>query len=41
VAESAAEGFDAFFLRLLTRPQPITTSCSYVTPSMRIEPKVN
>ncbi len=32
---------DGFFLRLRTSPRSITTSCSYVVPSMRIEPKEN
>src|SRR6266542_5508928 len=32
---------DGFFLRLRTCPRSMSTSCSYVTPSMRIEPKEN
>src|SRR6266446_4466364 len=32
---------EAFFLRLRTVPRSITTSCSCVTPSMRIEPNEN
>jgi len=32
---------DGFFLRLRTSSRSITTSCSYVVPSMRIEPKEN
>src|SRR5262245_57361118 len=32
---------DGFFLRLWTSPRSITTSCSYVTPSIRIVPKEN
>src|SRR2546425_13063947 len=32
---------DGFFLRLRTSPRSITTSCSYLTPSIRIVPKEN
>ena len=32
---------DGFFLRLRTSPRSITTSWSYVVPSMRIEPREN
>src|SRR6266446_2543049 len=32
---------DAFFLRLRTVPRSVTTSCSWVMPSMRIEPNEN
>src|SRR5713226_1355266 len=32
---------EGFFLRLRTWPRSITTSCSYVVPSMRIEPNEN
>src|SRR5215475_111265 len=38
---SARNFFDGFFLRLRTSPRSITTSCSYVTPSIRITPKEN
>src|SRR5207247_9126219 len=31
--------FDGFFFRLLTSPRSITTSCSWVMPSILIEPK--
>src|SRR5437667_11781499 len=42
VCPKAARYFlDGFFLRLRTWPRSITTSCSYVVPSMRIEPKEN
>src|SRR5712692_11967585 len=42
VCPKAARNFlDAFFLRLQTVPRSITTSCSWVTPSMRIEPNEN
>src|SRR5207244_7707551 len=42
VCPKAARNFlDGFFLRLRTSPRSITTSCSYVIPSMRIEPKEN
>src|SRR5262249_2667225 len=33
--------FEGFFLRLRIRPRSITTSCSYVTPSILIAPKLN
>src|SRR5215831_11211095 len=36
---SSRNFFEGFFLRLRTSPRWITTSCSYVTPSIRIEPK--
>ena len=32
---------DGFFSLMPTSPRSITSSCSYVTPSMRIEPKEN
>src|SRR6058998_2057761 len=38
---SSRNFFDGFFLRLRTSPRSITTSCSYVTPSIRIVPKEN
>src|SRR6266849_539973 len=38
---SSRNFLDGFFLRLRTVPRSITTSCSWVTPSMRIEPKEN
>src|SRR6516165_990010 len=37
---SASNFLEGFFLRLRTHPRSITTSCSCVTPSMRMEPKV-
>jgi hypothetical protein len=40
VCSKASRHFlDGFFLRLRTCPWSMITSCSYVTPSMRIEPK--
>src|SRR5713101_3616253 len=42
VCPKASRNFlDAFFLRLRISPRSITTSCSYVVPSIRIEPKEN
>src|SRR5260370_1880366 len=42
VCPKASRNFlDGFFLRLRTVPRSITTSCSWVTPSMRIEPNKN
>src|SRR2546426_8161646 len=38
---SSRNFFDGFFLRLRTSPRSITTSCSYLTPSIRIVPKEN
>src|SRR5262249_13650604 len=38
---SSRNFFDGFFLRLRTSPRSITTSCSYVTPSIRTAPKEN
>src|SRR3989442_990394 len=39
--KASRNSLDGFFLRLRTSPRSITTSCSYVVPSMRIEPKEN
>jgi hypothetical protein len=42
VCPKASRNFgDAFFLRLLTSPRSVTTSCPWATPTIRIEPKEN